>query len=369
MGIESSPEFSPFIRSAEHAVETETSHVEQADAQTLAHSDDEAVELSCENGSRQPIVQPPSALQQKSSHSEQRIPSQRARQRPRHIRRNTNDSVALYFEEVGKYDLLHDLEEEQELARQIKKGREAAAQLETEVISKHEREQLEQEVARAKSAKDHFINANLRLVSHIAKKYPVPPGQSILDLIQSGNIGLVRAVDKYDGELGFRFSTYATFWIKQAIERELEQAPIITIPGKRVSDLRRTVRDVGGDLSLLSDDEQIVYKMIHPDSLNRVLGDSDDDQELIDFLPHDVTTEDEVMYDLNRATLKELLGSLPIELSEVLTLRFDLDNDCTVAHTYEEIAEKLGITKDLARRRVMYGFRDLKLQLDNRGNL
>src|SRR5690606_13911694 len=127
-----------------------------------------------------------------------------------------NDSVGLYLNQIGAEPLLT-AEEERSLSQLIEAGREAAETLETTTDPDLDRAALEKRVRLAAAAKDRFIRANLRLVVSIARRYPLPSGMDLLDLIQEGNLGLEHAVDKFDWRRGFKFSTYATFWIRQAI--------------------------------------------------------------------------------------------------------------------------------------------------------
>ncbi|MEZ5217687.1 MAG: sigma factor [Ilumatobacteraceae bacterium] len=117
-----------------------------------------------------------------------------------------NDSIGLYLNDIGKVPLLN-AEEERELSRQIERGREAAERL----AAGEKGRELRNDVKTAAAAKDRFIRANLRLVVSIARRYPLPQGMDLLDLIQEGNLGLEHAVDKFDWRRGFKFSTYATF--------------------------------------------------------------------------------------------------------------------------------------------------------------
>src|SRR6186997_3596763 len=125
-----------------------------------------------------------------------------------------NDSIGLYLNDIGKVPLLT-AEDERELSRVIETGREAAEQ----IAAGKKGAALKVQVAAAAKAKDRFIRSNLRLVVSIARRYPLPQGMDLLDLIQEGNLGLEHAVDKFDWRRGFKFSTYATFWIRQAIGR------------------------------------------------------------------------------------------------------------------------------------------------------
>jgi DNA-directed RNA polymerase sigma subunit (sigma70/sigma32) len=140
-----------------------------------------------------------------------------------------NDSIGLYLNDIGKVPLLN-AEEERELSRAIQAGQEAQARKD----AGHKGRELDRAIKNAAVAKDRFIRANLRLVVSIARRYPLPPGMDLGDLIQEGNLGLEHAVDKFDWRRGFKFSTYATFWIRQAIGRALDQkASLVRLPGDR----------------------------------------------------------------------------------------------------------------------------------------
>ena len=145
-----------------------------------------------------------------------------------------SDSVGQYLNEIGLVPLLT-ADEERELSQTIERGREAQERLDAGERGR----ELRKAVAAAAAAKDRFIRANLRLVVSIARRYPLPPSMELLDLIQEGNLGLEHAVDKFDWRKGFKFSTYATFWIRQAIGRALDQkASLVRLPGDRSASLR-----------------------------------------------------------------------------------------------------------------------------------
>src|SRR5215218_4799738 len=158
-----------------------------------------------------------------------------------------NDSIGLYLNEIGKVSLLT-AEEERSLSRVIEAGHEAAERL----AAGETGTELARDVTDAAAAKDRFIRANLRLVVSIARRYPLPQGMDLGDLVQEGNLGLEHAVDKFDWRRGFKFSTYATFWIRQAIGRALDQkGSLIRIPGDRAATLRSALRQAGGDTDTL----------------------------------------------------------------------------------------------------------------------
>ena len=190
-----------------------------------------------------------------------------------------SDSVGLYLNEIGMVPLLT-AEEEILLAQTIEAGVDARARREAGERGR----ELDKAIAAAAAAKDRFIRANLRLVVSVARRYPVPQGMELLDLIQEGNLGLEHAVDKFDWRKGFKFSTYATFWIRQAIGRALDQkASLIRLPGDRSASLRAALRAVSGDGDELDDEHAILHRLSTPTSLDRTVGD-DDSNELVDLL-------------------------------------------------------------------------------------
>jgi RNA polymerase primary sigma factor len=176
-----------------------------------------------------------------------------------------NDSIGLYLNDIGKVPLLT-AEDERELSRVIETGREAAEQ----IASGKKGAALKAQVAAAAKAKDRFIRSNLRLVVSIARRYPLPQGMDLLDLIQEGNLGLEHAVDKFDWRRGFKFSTYATFWIRQAIGRALDQkASLIRIPGDRSASLRAALRQASGDGETLDQNNAELHRLTTPVSLDK----------------------------------------------------------------------------------------------------
>ena len=251
-----------------------------------------------------------------------------------------NDSVKIYLKEIGKYELLKP-EEEPILAARILKGDE--------------------------EAKQRLINANLRLVVNIAKHY-VGRGMLFLDLIQEGNLGLMKAVDKFDYTKGFKFSTYATWWIRQAITRAIaDQARTIRIPVHMVETInkmtrvqRQLVQDLdrdptaeeiseamGGELSAKRIRE-IQRIALEPVSFETPIGE-EDDSHLIDFI-EDKDNESPVEYTSNKL-LKEELDSILKDLTDreerVLRLRYGLDDNRP--RTLEEVGREFGVTRERIR--------------------
>ena len=199
-----------------------------------------------------------------------------------------NDSIGLYLNEIGKVPLLN-AEEEKELARQIEAGRDAVAR----IAAGESSPELDAAVTAAHRAKDRFIRANLRLVVSIARRYPLPQGMALLDLIQEGNLGLEHAVDKFDWRRGFKFSTYATFWIRQAIGRALDQkASLVRLPGDRSASLRAALRQSSGDGEELDAEYARLHRLSTPVSLDRQVSD-EGDTTLVDLIPSEVTTPEQ----------------------------------------------------------------------------
>ncbi len=257
-----------------------------------------------------------------------------------------SDSVGQYLNEIGLVPLLT-AEEERELSQIIEKGQEAQKKLDDGKGTVTEK----RAVRAAARAKDRFIRANLRLVVSVARRYPLPPSMELLDLIQEGNLGLEHAVDKFDWRKGFKFSTYATFWIRQAIGRALDQkASLVRLPGDRSASLRAALRQVSGDGDELDDEHARLHRLTTPTSLDRTIGD-DDSNELVDLLP-DATPgpELEVMSKAEEKLVTGLLEVLDPRAKYAVEQRFGLNDGRK--RSYREVGEELGVTAEAARRLV-----------------
>ncbi len=258
-----------------------------------------------------------------------------------------SDSVGQYLNEIGAVALLT-AEEERELSQIIERGvaaRERIAAGEGSVEDRrHDRA--------AARAKDRFIRANLRLVVSIARRYPLPPGMELLDLVQEGNLGLEHAVDKFDWRKGFKFSTYATFWIRQAIGRALDQkASLVRLPGDRSASLRAALRQVSGDGDELDDEHARLHRLSTPTSLDRVVGDDADGSELVDLLADDAPgPEDLAMASEEDRMVTGLLDVLDGRARFAVEQRFGLHDGRK--RSYREVGEDLGVTAEAARRMV-----------------
>ena len=257
-----------------------------------------------------------------------------------------SDSVGQYLNEIGLVPLLT-AEEERELAQVIEAGQAARCKLE----SGERARDLYQAVRAAANAKDRFIRANLRLVVSVARRYPLPPSMELLDLIQEGNLGLEHAVDKFDWRKGFKFSTYATFWIRQAIGRALDQkASLVRLPGDRSASLRAALRQVSGDGDELDEEHARLHRLTTPTSLDRTIGD-DDSNELVDLLPDSNPGPESVVMDrAEEAMVTGLLDVLDDRARYAVEQRFGLHDGRK--RSYREVGEDLGVTAEAARRLV-----------------
>jgi len=277
---------------------------------------------------------------------------------------SADDPVGLYFRQMAQEPLLT-AEEEIELAKRIEAGREALARLAEIDHDTDEAEGLREVIADGQLAREHLGRANTRLVVSIAKRY-MGQGLPFPDLIQEGNVGLMRAVDKYDYNRGNRFSTYATWWIRQAITRALAQKTrTIRIPlhmTERIRQMYRTAQVLEQTLGHRPTPEEIAKEMeLPPESirgmmdasqhaiaLERPVGD-DGDSEFGDFIedqdspsPVEAATQH-----LLQETIEEVLSELTPRQSHILRLRFGLGGG--EPHTLEEIANKFGLSRERIR--------------------
>jgi RNA polymerase primary sigma factor len=257
-----------------------------------------------------------------------------------------SDSVGQYLNEIGAVALLN-AAEERELAQIIEAGVDARKRLEAGESSP----ELRRAVAKAASAKDRFIRANLRLVVSVARRYPLPPAMDLLDLIQEGNLGLEHAVDKFDWRKGFKFSTYATFWIRQAIGRALDQkASLVRLPGDRSASLRAALRQVSGDADELDDEHARLHRLATPTSLDRTVGD-DDSNELVDLIADDKPgPEAQVLASAEESMVTDLLDVLDPRARFAVEQRFGIHDGRK--RSYREVGDELGVTAEAARRLV-----------------
>jgi RNA polymerase primary sigma factor len=266
-----------------------------------------------------------------------------------------SDSIGTYLNEIGKVALLTK-QEERELSRTIEAGRDAQERLDAGERGR----QLQQAVVAGAAAKDRFIRANLRLVVSIARKYPPAQGMDLLDLIQEGNLGLEHAVDKFDWRRDLKFSTYATFWIRQAIGRALDQkASLIRLPGDRSASLRAALRHNSPEGEGLDADNARLHRLSTPVSLDRTVGE-DGDTTMMDLMASDVLSpEAAVMNQVDDQLLDELLGTLDKRARFAVKARFGLiDGE---RKSFREVGEELGVTAEAARRlvnRAVAGLRD-----------
>jgi RNA polymerase primary sigma factor len=279
---------------------------------------------------------------------------------------SSDDSVGMYLKEMSRVPLLK-ADEEFELAIRIEDGRRAKVELMRAPGRQRtlERQRLEALVQEGVLAREHIIKANTRLVVSIAKRY-MGRGVPFLDLIQEGNLGLMKAVEKYDVHKGFRFSTYATWWIRQTITRSIaDQARTIRLPvhmSDRIREIYKATRDLeqrlgrvptleelAAELKLDLEKLQWIFKVSWlPLSLESPVGD-DEESDLGMFIEDEFspTPLQSVYQSMLREKIDEVLGTLSPREARVLRLRFGLDTG--VPYTLEEVGEKFGLTRERIR--------------------
>ncbi len=280
---------------------------------------------------------------------------------------NSDDTIGLYLREMSCVPLLK-LEEEQDLAKRIERGRAARCELDRfdgRTPIRHRRE-LEQFSADGQSAREHLIKANTRLVVSIAKRY-IGRGVPFLDLIQEGNLGLMKAVEKYEYQRGFRFSTYATWWIRQTITRSIaDQGRTIRVPVHmvdRIRQLYKVTHEMEQKLGRVPTNEELALEIAVPVqkvdwmmrvswlplSLESPINEDEEDSELGQFVEDQLTpTPIQSAYSkLLRERVEEVLDTLPPRESRILRLRFGLEDGRY--YTLEEVGEKFGLTRERIR--------------------
>ncbi|MFO7168956.1 MAG: sigma-70 family RNA polymerase sigma factor [Chloroflexota bacterium] len=277
----------------------------------------------------------------------------------------TLDTIDTYLREIGRTPLLS-AAEEVELAERMARGRDAARRLEEDKdLTPEERAVLQRDVIRGEEARHHLIQANLRLVVSIAKKY-VGHGLSLTDLIQEGNIGLMRAADKFDGTRGNRFSTYATWWIRQAVTRAIaEQGRTIRLPvhmSESMGQVKRTAERLSRALERqptpaeiadalgqpVEKIERTMEAMRRPISLETPIGESGENT-LGEFIEDKAqgSPVDAAAQQLMRSDIAAALESLSERERKILLLRYGLADG--QQRTLEEVGRVLGMTRERAR--------------------
>lgn len=309
----------------------------------------------------------------KSKKKARTVRTTRSRSRARGIDASTvmltGDPVRMYLKEIGKVDLLT-AAEEVDLAMKIEAGLDAADKLEKQEageleLTRAEMRRLMRVEQVGLDAKQALISANLRLVVSIAKRY-VGRGMLFLDLIQEGNLGLIRAVEKFDYEKGFKFSTYATWWIRQAITRAIaDQARTIRIPVHMVETINKLVRvqrqllqdlgrdptpeEIGAEMDMSADRVREIQKISQePVSLETPIGEEEDSQ-LGDFIEdaQAVVPADAASFSMLQEQLTQVLDGLAERERKVIELRFGLVDGHP--RTLEEVGREFGVTRERIR--------------------
>ncbi|MBN1402551.1 MAG: sigma-70 family RNA polymerase sigma factor [Anaerolineae bacterium] len=277
----------------------------------------------------------------------------------------SDDTVSLYLKEMARVPLLT-AEQEVSLARQYEEGRQAQAALKKKSgLTEDQKDALYIKIRQGEGARAHLIRANTRLVVSIAKRY-LGQGVPFLDLIQEGNLGLIKAVEKFDYRRGHRFSTYATWWIRQAITRALaDQGRVIRLPVHLSDRIRKVYQvaqqleqdwgrqpspeEIAQELALPAQKVQWMLKVSQrPLSLEKPVGE-EEDSELGSFIPDDdaPTPSDTTYQHILQDKLNDILTSLTPREARILRLRFGLYDGRS--YTLEEVGQKFGLTRERIR--------------------
>ena len=278
-----------------------------------------------------------------------------------------DDPVRMYLKEIGKVPLLSP-EEEIDLAQKMSDGNHAQERLDSageDGLSAEELAQLKAQLKAGEKAKQKLAEANLRLVVSIAKRY-VGRGMLFLDLIQEGNLGLIKAVEKFDYTKGYKFSTYATWWIRQAITRAIaDQARTIRIPVHMVETINKVIRvsrqllqelghdpspeEIAGEMAMPVDKVREILKIAQePVSLETPIGE-EEDSHLGDFIPDEDASEpsEAASFTLLKEQLVDVLSTLTPREEKVLKLRFGIEDGRT--RTLEEVGKEFNVTRERIR--------------------
>ena len=280
-----------------------------------------------------------------------------------------DDPVKMYLRDIGQIELLN-VNQEYEYARMVQEGLMCQEKIDNykkqgKVIPADELESLNEKIQRGNEARDILIESNLRLVVFNAKKY-FGRGLPFLDLIQEGNIGLMKAVEKFDANKGYKFSTYATWWIRQAITRAIaDQARTIRVPVhmvETINKLSRFQRQLTLELNREPTDEELAEKMgMSPEKVREVIKIAQDpvsletpigeeeDSHLGDFVPDEsnMSPEDFTIHEMLKEEISDVLLTLTEREEQVLRLRFGLDDGSS--KTLEEVGQMFGVTRERIR--------------------
>jgi RNA polymerase primary sigma factor len=280
---------------------------------------------------------------------------------------SSDDTIGLYLKEMSRVPLLN-VNEEMDIAKRIETGRSSKRELAAENgnMPPERRQDLLAAVEDGIEAREHLIKANTRLVVSVAKRY-MGRGVPFLDLIQEGNLGLMKAVEKFDYHRGFRFSTYATWWIRQTITRSIaDQGRTIRVPVHmvdRIRQLYKLTHEMEQELGRVPTNDELAEKLEVPLSkvewmlrvswlplsLESPINDDEEDSELGQFVEDQTTpTPIQSAYSkLLREKIEEVLETLPPREARILRLRFGLENGHN--YTLEEVGEKFGLTRERIR--------------------
>jgi len=351
-------------------------HLHSGDEEELISTDDDEFDMddTYEEGYDQEFESDNQKLEDNSitEHEEEEAPAQREINLVDFF--DPNDPVSLYFREINKVPLLsHD--EEIALAKRIEAGREARKKLAQGSVSSKAKKELRRKIEDGWAAREHLVTANFRLVISVAKKY-VNRGVPFLDLIQDGNVGLIRATKKFDYRRGFRFSTYATWWIRQAISRGVaDHGRTIRLPvhlGDQINRLWRKSQQLTQKLGREATIEELAEVLeespkkieelmrVSQRPLSLELPSDDDDNELSDYTPDEVIPApvEAVTENIMQEHVHNILETLPPREARILQLRYGLLDG--KSRTLGEVGKKMGVTRERVRQIEAQAFRKLR---------
>jgi RNA polymerase primary sigma factor len=290
------------------------------------------------------------------------------------------DAVAHYFKESARHRLLP-ADRERELTQAVKRGRAASKRLSARPIKPFasvERKKMNGDVERGLAARAELVRSNARLVISIAKRYQ-NLGLPLMDLIQEGNIGLLRAIDRFEPARGLRLSTYATWWVRQAVNRAVaNQGRAIRLPAylqDRLHKMQRVTQDLEQTLGRTPNDDELAATLeVAPEevqsmrsvavpvaSLDEPIGDDEDESPLAQLEDSDIVPLDElVARSLLRETMERALEELPARYAMIVRMRYGMDGDRP--RTLEDIAQKLNLSRERVRQIERDAFTRLRMQ-------
>lgn len=271
----------------------------------------------------------------------------------------TRTAISLYLDNIGKEPLLTAVQE-RDLAITIEGGIAAANSLQSPDLTEQQQQIYQKQVLKGAKAKDKFIRSNLRLVVSIAKRFPIPHGMELLDIVQEGNLGLEHAVDKFDWRFGFKFSTYATFWIRQSIGRGIDtKAYLIDLPSAKAAKFKTAMALANGNYHDLDEENARLHLITTPTSLNKKVSD-ENSAEIGDLVASndEDSPENSLLKSLDTELLQDLLKILDTRTRYAIEEHYGIEGG--QGRSLRSIGIDLDLSHEAARRLVSRGIAEMK---------